>query len=159
MMYRRILLSTGAGAALLLSACESTTEPRPDCTEVFNVVAATRGDTVVLDTGLRYIETKAGSGATVVSCRGAAVSVKGTLLNDSVFQAPLGITFTPGLGQLIPGVDRGVIGIRVGGTRRLIIPPALGYGAQAQTNPSTGKVIIPANSTIVFDVEVLAVEP
>ena len=157
MMFRRLLLSTGAGAAFLLAGCESTTEPN-DCTEVFNTVAETRGDTVVLDTGLRYIETELGTGATVVSCRGAAVSVVGTLLDETRFQAPLGITFTPGLGQLIPGVDRGVIGIRVGGTRRLIIPPALGYRDQPQTD-NTGKVIIPANSTIVFDVEALAVQP
>ena len=158
MMFRRILLSTGAGASLVLAACESTTQPRPECDEVFNTVAETRGDTVVLSSGLRYIETQLGDGATVVSCRGAAVSVTGTLLDETRFQAPLGITFTPGLGQLIPGVDHGVIGLRVGGKRRLIIPPALGYGSQAQTD-NTGKVIIPANSTIVFDVEALAVEP
>ena len=158
MTYRRILLSAGSGAAFLLAGCETNTEPRPECDEVFNTVAETRGDTVVLSTGLRYIETELGTGATVVSCRGAAVSLRGTLLDDTEFQETIGYTFTPGLGQLIAGVDRGVIGMRVGGTRRLIIPPALGYGNQERTDPGSGRVVIPANSTLVFDVEAFAVE-
>ena len=157
-MFRRILLSAGAGASFLLASCESTTEPRPECDEVFNTVAETRGDTVVLTTGLRYIETEVGTGATVVSCRGAAISLRGTLLDSTQFQAPLGIQFTPGLGQLIDGVDHGVIGLRVGGTRRLIVPPELGYGSTPRTNDA-GEVVIPPNSTIVFDVEALAVQP
>ena len=157
-MYKRFLLTAGAGAALFLAACESTTEPRPDCDEIFNTVAETRGDTIVTTTGLRYIETQAGNGATVVSCRGAAVALRGTLLDNTEFQPNRGFTFVPGQRQLIEGVNQGVIGLRVGGKRRIIVPPALGYGSNPVTNQN-GAVVIPANSTIVFDAEALAVEP
>jgi FKBP-type peptidyl-prolyl cis-trans isomerase len=155
-MFKRMLLSTGAGAALVLAACENPVE-RPDCTPIFNTVKETRGDTAVTTTGLRYIETTAGTGGTVVSCRGAAVSYRGTL-TDSVEFAPLaGIRFTPGLAQVVAGFDQGVIGMRVGGTRRLIIPPDLGYG-NVDRKDASGKVVIPANSTIIFDISALAVE-
>lgn len=60
------------------------------------------------------------------------------------------ITFTVGAGQLIKGFDEGVIGMKVEEKRRLTIPPELGYGAQAM-GP------IPANSTLVFDIEVVSI--
>ena len=155
-MFRRILLSTGAGASLLLAACENTVEPRPECNEFFPSLAETRGDTVVLTTGLRYIETEAGTGATVVGCRGVAISTRGEFLNGTEFQPLIPLPFTPGVGQYIVGLEQGVVGMRVGGKRRLIIPPALAYGSEDLVR--NGQVVIPGNSTIVFDVEAQAVE-
>ncbi|MEE2790764.1 MAG: FKBP-type peptidyl-prolyl cis-trans isomerase [Acidobacteriota bacterium] len=73
---------------------------------------------------------------------------KGTLFDSSPGQ---GFSFVLGLGQVIVGWDQGIVGMRVGGTRRLIIPPDMAYGSRA-----TG--LIPPNSALVFDVELLAVQ-
>ena len=64
--------------------------------------------------------------------------------------------FVPGTGSVIPGFEQGVVGMQVGGERRVIVPPELAYGSTPQTN-GAGEVIIPANSTVVFDVRLTAV--
>jgi len=60
--------------------------------------------------------------------------------------------FELGKGQLIAGWDRGLVGMKVGERRKLVVPPSLAYGAQAHPG-------IPANSTLVFDVELLSITP
>ncbi|MFN7913836.1 MAG: FKBP-type peptidyl-prolyl cis-trans isomerase [Vicinamibacterales bacterium] len=78
-----------------------------------------------------------------------ATDNKGTKFDSSVDRGtPFG--FTLGAGQVIAGWDQGVLGMKVGGQRRLIIPPSLGYGA-------SGSGTIPGNATLVFDVQLLAV--
>jgi len=62
-----------------------------------------------------------------------------------------------GVGDVITGWDLGIPGMRVGGTRRLTIPPSLAYGSQ-EIADSSGRVIIPADSTLIFDVVLLRVE-
>ncbi len=74
---------------------------------------------------------------------------KGTLVQTSVGSAPF--SFTLGAGQVIKGWDQGVIGMKVGGSRRLIVPPDLAYGSTAQNG-------IPANATLVFEISLLSVQ-
>lgn len=62
-------------------------------------------------------------------------------------------SFPLGAGRVIRGWDQGVAGMKVGGLRRLVIPPALAYGAR-----DIGRGLIPPNSTLLFEIELLAVE-
>ena len=78
-----------------------------------------------------------------------ATSNKGTQFDTSVGKTPY--TFTLGAGQVIKGWDQGMVGMRVGGQRRLVIPPDLAYGSQANGS-------IPANATLVFEVELITVQ-
>jgi FKBP-type peptidyl-prolyl cis-trans isomerase FkpA len=100
-----------------------------------------------------------GSGNEAISGKKVAVYYKGWLTNGTLFdQSRPGedgqlqpFVFTLGAGQVIKGWEQSVAGMKVGGTRRLIIPPSVGYGAQAQGN-------IPANSVLIFDVQLLAIQ-
>lgn len=95
-----------------------------------------------------------GSGATAVAADTVTVHYVGTLQNGTVFDSSRTrnqpFTFRVGAGQVIAGWDMGVPGMRVGGRRRLTVPPSLGYGNQAN-GP------IPANSTLIFEIELLSI--
>ena len=77
------------------------------------------------------------------------VSQKGATVDSSVGRVPL--TFTLGAGSVIEGWDLGLVGMKPGGLRRLVIPPSLAYG-QSRVGP------IPANTTLLFEVELLEVK-
>jgi peptidylprolyl isomerase len=151
-----------AFAALCAAAAACENDPvGPQCEEISSTVARTNGDTVTTTTGLRYLEVRAGTGATVAACTDVGIHytlfLNGTAV-DSLRTPGQEFPFLPGAQppEVIRGVEEGVLGMRVGGRRRLIIPPALGYGATAQIDRRTGAVVIPANSTLVFDVEVVS---
>lgn len=140
-------------------ACGDSTGPNEAfrCTVSNSPAVAVAGDTVVAESGLRYIETSAGSGAQVQSGSTARVCYVGFLPDGTVFDSGQ-FRVAVGQGQVIQGFDEGLIGIREGGTRRLIIPPELGYGSEPVLDRGTGKVVIPASSTLIFDVGIAAVQ-
>ncbi len=111
---------------------------------------------VTLPNGLRYWELKVGTGAEAVRGRYARVHYTGTLTNGRKFDSSLDsnqpLDFRIGAGQVIQGWDEGVVGMKVGGKRKLRIPPALAYGDRS---PGAG---IPPNATLVFVIELLRVE-
>ena len=148
-----VLLSATAACAALLAACDLNTEPDLEpCSSVLLQFTAITGDTVRSSTGLRYIDVSRGGGATVGNGTDVRVHYTGYLTNGSRFDSSCyyqeTLDFRVGASGLIPGFEEGVIGMKVEGVRRLIIPPALGYGAQPNGS-------IPANSTLIFDVEVV----
>ncbi|HCR52507.1 TPA: peptidylprolyl isomerase [Candidatus Kaiserbacteria bacterium] len=98
-----------------------------------------------------------GSGAVAAVGDTVTVNYVGSLTNGTVFDASAnhgsaGFTFTLGAGQVIKGWDQGIAGMKEGGKRVLIIPASLAYGSQAVGDA------IPANSTLVFEVELLKVQ-
>jgi len=104
------------------------------------------------DEQIEIIEIRTGDGA--VAERGSEVTMKyrGTLQSDgSEFDAASRFDFQLGAGEVIKGWDKGIEGMKVGGKRNLVIPPKLGYGKRGSPPE------IPGDATLVFDVELIAV--
>lgn len=106
--------------------------------------------------GLQYVDQVVGTGATPTAGKSVTVHYTGWLQSnkqkfDSSVDRGQPFVFTIGVGQVIRGWDEGVLSMKVGGKRQLIIPASLGYGARGAGN------VIPPNSTLVFDVELLSV--
>ena len=103
---------------------------------------------------LGIVDEVIGSGMPAKAGDNVSIQYLGMLPNGTMFDssrdhgAP--IDFTLGSGQVIPGFDSGVLGMKVGGKRRITIPPELGYGDRA-IGP------IPPNSTLIFEVELLEI--
>ena len=105
--------------------------------------------------GLIYEDTVEGTGAEAKAGQFVTVHYTGWLTNGSKFDSSKDrndpFQFPLGQGHVIKGWDEGVQGMKVGGTRVLIIPPGLGYGARGAGG------VIPPNATLVFEVELLRV--
>lgn len=102
-----------------------------------------------------------GTGAEAVPGALVTVHYTGTFEDGTKFDSSVDrgtpFPFTLGAGQVIQGWDRGVQGMKVGGKRRLIIPPDLAYGAQGAKGPD-GNYVIPPNAVLRFEVELLDVQ-
>jgi peptidylprolyl isomerase len=111
--------------------------------------------TVTTASGLKYTDLVDGKGASPVAGKQVKVHYTGTLENGKKFDSSVDrnepFSFVIGVGQVIPGWDEGVMTMKVGGKRKLIIPSKLGYG----TSGAGG--VIPPNATLLFDVELLDV--
>lgn len=110
--------------------------------------------TITMD-GLKITDTTVGTGAIAQNGDTVTVNYTGTFDDGKVFDSSLNPGRTPfsfvlGAGQVIKGWDEGVLGMCVGGTRALVIPASLGYGA-------AGRSGIPPNATLHFTVELLGV--
>ena len=105
--------------------------------------------------GLQYVDTKVGTGASPQKGQTAVVHYTGWLVDGKKFDSSKDsgqpFQFSVGRGEVIKGWDEGVATMKVGGTRKLVIPPDLGYGARGAGGA------IPPNATLTFEVELLEI--
>ena len=111
---------------------------------------------VTTESGLKYVDLVVGTGREAAAGNLATVHYTGWLTNGTKFDSSVDrrdpFSFPIGSGKVIRGWDEGVAGMKVGGKRKLTIPPQLGYGARGAGG------VIPPNATLVFDVELLEVK-
>ncbi|OIQ77921.1 FK506-binding protein [mine drainage metagenome] len=145
---KRILAATICALGLLLSACGNDAHP---------VTSGSIGPTALqtTDTTVGTGQAAAAGNTVIVNYTGwlydaSAVNFHGAQFDTSVGKAPF--QFNLGAGQVIAGWDQGVAGMKVGGTRTLIIPSSLGYGSAGAGD------VIPPNAALVFTVDLLAVQ-
>lgn len=114
------------------------------------------GVEITTPSGLKYLDLVVGTGATPQRGQTVTVHYTGTLANGSKFDSSVDrgkpADFKIGVGGLIKGWDEGLMSMKVGGKRKLTIPPNLGYGSQGRPPD------IPGNSTLIFEVELLGVK-
>ena len=161
---KRITNAAAIGLALILVGCNqqkasTTTDSSPSTQSSSSAPSSAPATTapgsaqeITTRSGLKMTDLKVGEGAVAESGSNVSVQYSGWLTDGTPFDSSVGrapFTFRIGAGQVIPGWDEGVKGMRVGGKRKLTIPPDLGYGASGAGG------VIPPNATLVFEVELL----
>lgn len=108
---------------------------------------------IVTASGLKYTDMVTGTGPSPVPGVDVTIHYTGTLLDGKKFDSTRDRnkphTFTIGLGQALAGWDEGIMSMKVGGKRKLIIPPDLAYGPRGVAG------VIPPNATVIFEIELL----
>jgi peptidylprolyl isomerase len=141
-------------AAVSIPACTQTESSPPAGQKAASAApAAAAGQSVTTPSGLKYQDLVVGTGAAPVPGKPVKVHYTGWLENGTRFESSHDtgnpIEFAIGTGQVIPGWDEGVMTMKVGGKRKLTIPPQLAYGAGGAGDK------IPPNATLVFEVELV----
>lgn len=144
-------------AALSLGACDfgSSTGPSDPSKEQFaGGLGIDLSTFTKLESGVYIKDNAVGTGRPVVASDRVRLHYTLFLKNGTRVESSRDVNqpleFVTASGRVVPGFDIGVLGMRAGGQRRIIIPSALGYGAAPNGN-------IPANSTLIFDLELLAI--
>jgi FKBP-type peptidyl-prolyl cis-trans isomerase FkpA len=144
-------------AAISIPACsqKEATNAAPKAAETQAAPATASAGAVTTASGLSYTDLVAGSGASPTSGKNVTVHYTGWLVDGKKFDSSVDrgepFVFRIGAGEVIPGWDEGVMSMKVGGKRKLIIPAQLGYGAAGAGG------VIPPNATLIFEVELLDV--
>jgi FKBP-type peptidyl-prolyl cis-trans isomerase len=137
-----------------VSEAEETTEEETPETKEATVES---GDWITTDSGLKYQDVKVGEGASPEPGAMVVVHYTGTLKDGTKFDSSRDrnepFSFAIGRGEVIEGWDEGVMTMKVGGKRKLIIPPELGYGEMGTPGGP-----IPPNAELHFDVELLEIK-
>ncbi|MGH2807174.1 MAG: FKBP-type peptidyl-prolyl cis-trans isomerase [Actinomycetota bacterium] len=154
---KKLLVGLAALAVLLLAVCGGGSEDNASDAGSDSDEEATCDQGVVeTDSGLKYEILECGEGETAEKGDTVNVHYVGTLADGSKFDSSRDrgepFSFPLGAGQVIQGWDEGVAGMQIGELRELTIPPELGYGPQG-TGP------IPPNATLIFEVELLEIQP
>lgn len=166
-MSKRSILVLMAGALVIagmtaMTGCAKETATEPPATqpqapaaEAETPVKPAAPEGMADVTELKIEDLEVGTGAEAVAGKQVTVHYTGWLVDGTEFDSSLNsgqpYTFALGGGMVIPGWDQGVAGMKVGGTRMLTIPSALGYG-------ESGNGPIPPNATLVFQVELMGVQ-
>ena len=138
----------------LFAACKKTSnvnQAADDEKIITQYISDNKLNATATGSGLYYVITSQGTGTQPNSGSNVTVKFKGYLTDGTVFDQTTNIGSTFGLGSVIKGWQEGIPLFKKGGKGMLLVPSALGYGTQAQNN-------IPANSVLIFDVELLDVK-
>ncbi|HAR44234.1 MAG TPA: peptidylprolyl isomerase [Bdellovibrionales bacterium] len=145
------LVTICAAGLCVAAGCTKKSEQQPQGTQTQPAAAAKAAEA-----DLKIENLKDGSGTEAVAGKTVKVHYTGWLEDGKKFDSSVDrgtpFSFLLGAGQVIPGWDKGVAGMKVGGKRKLTIPPSLGYGERGAGG------VIPPNATLVFEVELLGVQ-
>lgn len=149
-----VAIAEPAAAVQLAQSAADLTTPPTETDPSMTPADSTPDNLITTDSGLQYVDVVEGTGAMPQPGQRVTVHYTGTLENGTQFDSSRDrgrpFSFNIGVGQVIKGWDEGVMTMRVGGQRQLVIPPELGYGSRGAGG------VIPPNAKLLFDVELIS---